>query len=165
MSEATVETVPAQHHSEAPVLEAVKQEAQGGAPVSQTTNLYPVQDMPTLGLRGVAATVANFSMAVVFVAVAIIGGWSAFGFIKEQVADLKTEAREERRDRSAAAEKAHRDFLDERKEDRESRKLMWQAMEKNSEATKQLGDKLDAKMTTLIEEVKKNKGGMGGGMP
>lgn len=159
--QAVVETIPAPEsiHTETP--------HGGGAPVSQTTNLYPQSAQPdAMGITGYAARVAGVSILAIFMTLYLIDRWdermSKQRAIQEQRDDKERERQELRDDRKARADqvdKAHSEF-------KELSARQWVEVQKHNETTKQLGEevkkmgeKVDLGIKNLTDEVKRR--GMG----
>jgi hypothetical protein len=128
-------------------------------------------DMPSLGLSGLWAKVANFSAVVVLAGVAVYGVM----MLKAQLDYLRSDFKEQRRETLDFAKEAHQQFLLDAKVSREQTTRQWDEVRKSNELNREMNRSIQEhqrlmegtqlQIKAMVDEVKRVKmgGGSGGG--
>lgn len=90
-----------------------------GPPAGQTT--FTQVNLPSLGLKGLWATLSNFSAAVILAGIAI---WGILN-LQDNLDILRADFKEDRKEDRVAAEEAHRRFLERDDRARETMAKQW----------------------------------------
>lgn len=127
------------------------------------------REVPTMGISGLAKSIAGVSILAVFVSIYIFDRHDARDTFKEMIKDLKESNRDDRKAQTDVASRAHEQFQAVSGKQWEGVNKAIDRVDKNTETVKGLTDEVrkgntevQLKLTTLIEEVKKSKANGGG---